>query len=71
MNQLDGFVTASELRKLYHDRKQPQIVAVTGHVEPEFIEKAWDHGIDEFVAKPVKDDVLKKILAGIEGGDSK
>lgn len=61
---MDGFETARELRKLYAGCKQPQIVAITGHVEPKFIEKAWQHDIDEFVPKPVKEDLLIKIIDG-------
>ena len=40
------------------------IVAITGHVEPKFIEKAWHHDFDEFVAKPVKEDLLMNIIDG-------
>lgn len=62
MHEVDGFMAARELSKLYFGRDKPQIVAVTGHVEPGFIQKAWEHDIDEFVAKPVKEDLLRKII---------
>ena len=35
------------------------IVAITGHVEEEFIKKAWTKGIDEIVPKPVDAELLK------------
>ena len=38
------------------------IVAITGHVEEEYIKKAWTHEIDEVIAKPVNPVVLKDLL---------
>ena len=38
------------------------IIACTGHTEPEYIEKAWRHEMDEVVAKPVPTDVIVAIL---------
>ena len=62
MHEMDGYEVTREMRKLYEGHQQPQIIAITGHVEPKFIEKAWHNQIDEFVAKPVKEDLLKKII---------
>ena len=41
---------------------QPKVIAVSGHVDSQFIEKAWRYDIDEFVLKPVKLSNLNKIL---------
>lgn len=41
---------------------QPMIVAVTGHVEEEYIKKAWKSDIDEVIPKPLNCDILQKIL---------
>ena len=38
------------------------IIACTGHTEPEYIDKAWRHEMDEVVAKPVPTDVIVAIL---------
>ena len=38
------------------------IIACTGHTEPEYIQKAFDHEMDEVVAKPVPIDVIADIL---------
>ena len=38
------------------------IIACTGHTEPDYINKAWNHEIDEVVAKPVPTDVITAIL---------
>lgn len=44
---------------------QPMIIACTGHVEEKWIKKAWDHQIDEVIAKPVNIDNLKIVLEEI------
>ena len=41
------------------------IVACTGHVEEEFINKAWQHEIDEVLPKPVNVEVLNEIFKDI------
>ena len=41
------------------------ILACTGHVEEEFIKKAWEHDIDEIVPKPVSVDTLAQTLNDI------
>ena len=41
------------------------IVACTGHVEEEFIKKAWSSQIDEVLPKPIKIDNLKEIILEI------
>ena len=38
------------------------IIACTGHTEPEYIKKAWEHEMDEVIAKPVPTDVIITIL---------
>ena len=39
-----------------------RIVAITGHVEEEYVNKARNHGIDEVLSKPVDLMVLTRIL---------
>ena len=64
---MDGYEAASEIRNFYRSKKvsQPMIVACTGHVEEEFIKKAWLHDIDEILPKPVNIDILKDIFKEI------
>ena len=38
------------------------IIACTGHVEDEFINKAWMHDIDEVLPKPVNMQMLADIF---------
>ena len=51
----DGFEATESVRTFCRRNKivQPMIVACTGHVEEEFILKAWRHGMDEVLCKPV------------------
>ena len=41
------------------------IIACTGHIEEEFIKKAWLSEIDEVLPKPVKLEILKEIFSDI------
>ena len=41
------------------------IVACTGHVEEQYIKKAWNHKIDEVIPKPINVDILKDIFSVI------
>ena len=41
------------------------IVAITGHVEEAYIEKAWYNEIDEVVPKPVNIDILTQIFEDV------
>lgn len=41
------------------------IVACTGHVENEYILKAWRFGMDEVVPKPATEAVIREILQDI------
>lgn len=48
---------------MYKDSQiQPKIIAFSGHVEQQYIDKAWRYELDEFVFKPVKLSILVQIL---------
>ena len=52
---MDGYEAAIEVRDLHRESHvQPKIVAVSGHVDVQFIEKAWRYDFDEFTYKPIK-----------------
>ena len=60
---MDGYEATMEVRDLYkNSQMQPKVIAVSGHVDSLFIEKAWRYDIDEFVYKPIKLSNLNKIL---------
>ena len=64
MPVMDGFEATRKIRKYLRDSclLQPSIVAVTGHTEEEYLQKAWECQMDEVMPKPVKLDVMVSIL---------
>ena len=38
------------------------VVACTGHIEEEYIKKAWAHQMDEVMAKPMSVAMLEELL---------
>ena len=64
---MDGFEEAEKIRNFYRECQvtQPMIVAITGHIEEAYIQKAWFHEIDEVVPKPVNVDVLTSIFQNV------
>ena len=48
-----------------HRENQPQIYAVTGHFEEQYIKKALMSGIDHVLAKPLPIQVLKELLINL------
>ena len=60
---MDGYEATMELRELHKDSQvQPKVIAVSGHIDSQYIEKAWRYDLDEFVYKPIKLSILNKIL---------
>ena len=56
---MDGYEATMELRDLHKESQmQPKFIAVSGHVDSQYIEKAWRYDLDEFVYKPFKLSVL-------------
>ena len=49
---MDGFEASRQIRQLLNNEFQPMIIAISGHTETEYIEKAWICEIDEFISKP-------------------
>ena len=55
---LDGYEATKRIRGLYNKLEiprssQPKIVAITGHVENEYIQKAINSGMDKVFPKPL------------------
>ena len=59
---MDGYEATEAIRDLYENHVQPRIVACTGHMEDEYIRKAWRHDMDEVTAKPICRKHLEHIL---------
>ena len=64
MPVMDGFEATEEIREFHRKNKlpQPMIVACTGHVEEEYIKKAWACEIDEVIPKPITVASLKQVF---------
>ena len=73
MPVMNGYEASSAIRS-YADSKhmlQPMIVACTGHTEEKYIEKAWEHLMDEVVPKPTNVQIISTILSEIIESNSK
>ena len=64
MPYLDGYQATSKLREILYEKDiaQPIVTAVTGHTELSYIERAYDSGMNQVFQKPVKPDLLKKLI---------
>jgi two-component system, sensor histidine kinase RetS len=54
---MDGYEATEQIRKLFSDNhiqrsRQPKIIAVTGHVEQEYVKRALVSGMDKVYPKP-------------------
>lgn len=67
MPVMDGYNFSIKLRQLYLEQEvdQPLIIAVTGNVESERIDDAWNAKIDEVISKPVTVEIIKMILTEV------
>ena len=61
---MDGFECSRSIRNYYNLQSiiQPLIIACTGHVEDNYISKAWSMEIDEVAPKPISNELLTAIL---------
>lgn len=61
---LDGYEASDQIREYIRDNglQQPQIIALTGHTEEEYIKKAWRHQIDEVISKPTNVNEISCLL---------
>jgi CheY-like chemotaxis protein len=68
---MDGYKASERIRRIrmlakkrkdYTEDPELTIIAITGHVEPEYIKKAKDSGINDVYAKPMKAVDLGQIL---------
>ena len=61
---LDGYEASDQIREYIRDNglHQPQIIALTGHTEEEYIKKAWRHQIDEVISKPTNVNEISCLL---------
>ncbi|AFY74153.1 PAS domain S-box [Synechococcus sp. PCC 7502] len=63
MPEMDGLTATRQIRSEFCLEDQPLIVAMTANVSTDCMEECFAAGMDEFVAKPVRQDDLIKAIA--------
>jgi CheY-like chemotaxis protein len=55
MPQMDGYESTHEIRSYLYSLNldQPIIVAVTGHTEPAYVDRAIKSGMNQVLSKPI------------------
>ena len=58
---MDGYESTDMIRSYLFDHfiDQPIILAVTGHTETQYVEKAINCGMNQVLSKPIQSDILK------------
>ncbi|MGB2926786.1 MAG: response regulator [Limnothrix sp.] len=65
MPQLDGIQTTQWIRQNYQGQ-QPKIIAITANVAAQNIQTCLDAGMDDFISKPIRVDVIREVLQRIQ-----
>ena len=63
---MNGFEASIGIRKYFSQEataEQPKIIALTGHVDQDYIQNAFSCGMDEVISKPANIEVLKCLFA--------
>ena len=65
---MDGYESAHKIRRYLKSLgiSQPIILAVTGHTEQHYVQRAVDCGMNQVFSKPLQGDLLEKILTQID-----
>lgn len=62
MPGMDGFEATREIRKLEGGKPQPRIIAVTAAILPKDKQTCFDAGMDAYISKPIKKEVLQEAI---------
>ncbi|HVR96438.1 MAG TPA: ATP-binding protein [Thermoanaerobaculia bacterium] len=69
MPQLDGYEAAARIRQLPGVTSRIPIVALTAHALQEELDKCLTAGMDDYITKPFREEVLQRKLTRWLGGD--
>ena len=64
MPLLDGYTAAQRMREQHGE--EIVLVAMTGHGEETYKQRAWDAGFDHFWLKPVNFDVMRTLFGEVQ-----
>ena len=61
---MDGYQATGKVREMLYEKnlRQPIISAVTGHSDQSFVDKAIESGMNQVLEKPVKPQIIKKLI---------
>ena len=64
MPKMDGYQATTQIRQHIQDlnKEQPLIVAISGHVEEHYRQRALDAGMNTIIAKPAKLKDVKTLI---------
>ncbi|WP_413175029.1 PAS domain S-box protein [Anabaena azotica] len=62
MPGINGLETTQKIRTLYSDRQQPVIIGLTADVSSETRDKCLSYGMNNFLSKPIKLEILQQAL---------
>ena len=63
---MNGFESTHKIRKFLSEcnaASQPMIIALTGHIEQEYVDHAFEVKMDEVVEKPTNVEAVREILS--------
>lgn len=63
MPTMDGWQATKAIRKLKSPVKDVPIIALTAHAVPELVKKCYDSGMNNYIAKPLAQSQLIKVLS--------
>jgi PAS domain S-box-containing protein len=69
MPEMDGLEAARLIRRRLPAARQPRIIAMTAYTMKGDREQCMAAGMDEYIAKPVKMEDLKRVMEGLVGSD--
>jgi CheY-like chemotaxis protein len=72
MPVMDGYEATRMIRDIEKDegRARTPIVCLTAHVMASDVDDSMEAGMDDFLAKPISQDKLEKVIARCLAGDS-
>ena len=61
---MDGYEATTKIREFLYSKNIPQpiIIGITGHIEPVYVKRSINSGMNLVFSKPVNNELLKKII---------